>query len=79
MVQVGAYKDDAEAATNWQAMKKRNGDLLGALKPDIKRVDLGDKGVWYRLRVGPFATRADAVAMCEVLRTRGGSCMVGQP
>lgn len=79
VVQVGAYKDDAEAATNWQAMKKRNGDLLGALKPDIKRVDLGSKGVWYRLRVGPFATRADAVAMCEVLRTRGGSCMVGQP
>jgi hypothetical protein len=76
VVQVGAYKQDSEAAASWQSMKKKNGDLLGALKPDIKRVDLGAKGVWYRLRVGPFETRADAVAKCEVLRTRGVTCIV---
>ncbi len=79
VVQIGAYRDDAEAAANWQALKSKHGDLMGALKPDIKRVDLGAKGVWYRLRVGPFAQRADAVAMCQVLQTRGGKCIVGEP
>lgn len=79
VVQIGAYKQDAEAAGQWQSLKKKHGDLLGSLKPDIKRVDLGEKGVWYRLRVGPFATRADAIAKCEVLRSRGGSCIVGAP
>jgi cell division protein FtsN len=79
VVQVGAFKSDVEAAEKWQALKKKNGDLLGALKPDIKRVDLDSKGVWYRLRVGPFETRANAVALCEVLRTRGGNCIVGKP
>lgn len=76
VVQIGSYRQDAEAAQNWQALKARNGDLLGALKPDIKRVDLGEKGIYYRLRIGPFVTRADAVAKCEVLRTRNINCIV---
>lgn len=79
VVQIGAFKDDGEAAGQWQAFKKRNADMTGALKPDIKRVDLGAKGVWYRLRVGPFDTKQNAVAFCEVLRTRGGQCNVGAP
>ena len=79
VVQIGAFKEDAEAAGQWQAFKKRNGDLTSALKPDIKRVDLGAKGVWYRLRVGPFETKQNAVAFCEVLRTRGGQCNVTAP
>ena len=79
VVQIGAFKEDAEAAGQWQAFKKKNADLTGALKPDIKRVDLGSKGVWYRLRVGPFETKQNAVAFCEVLRTRGAQCNVTAP
>ncbi len=79
VVQIGAFKEDAEAAGQWQAFKKRNTDLTGALKPDIKRVDLGAKGVWYRLRVGPFETKQNAVAFCEVVKTRGGGCNVTAP
>lgn len=79
VVQIGAFKDDGEAAGQWQSFKKRNADLTGALKPDIKRVDLAAKGVWYRLRVGPFETRQNAVAFCEVVKTRGGGCNVTAP
>lgn len=76
VVQIGAFKEDAEAAGQWQAFKKKNADLTSALKPDIKRVDLGNKGIWYRLRVGPFETKQNAVAFCEVLKTRGAACNV---
>ncbi|MCC6921124.1 MAG: SPOR domain-containing protein [Alphaproteobacteria bacterium] len=76
VVQVGAFKADAEAASKWQELKRRNADVLGSLKPDILRVDLGGKGIWYRLRVGPFETRANAVAKCEVLKSRGVQCIV---
>ena len=76
VVQIGSYKQDSEAAASWQGLKNKNKDMLGALKPNIKRVDLGEKGVWYRLRIGPFATRADAVAKCEVLKTRGVNCII---
>jgi cell division protein FtsN len=77
VVQIGAFKDDGEAAGQWQTFKKKNADLTGALKPDIKRVDLGAKGIWYRLRVGPFETKQNAVAFCEVLKTRGVACNPG--
>ncbi len=79
VVQLGAFKQDVDAAQRWETLKNKNNDQLGDRRPDIKRVDLGEKGVWYRLRVGPFETRADAVAMCEVLRTRGTDCLVAKP
>lgn len=78
VVQVGAFKADSEAATKWQELKRKNGDILGSLKPDILRVDLGTKGIWYRLRVGPFETKANAVAKCEVLKSRGVACIPQQ-
>jgi cell division septation protein DedD len=76
VVQVGAFKADGEAAAKWQELKRKHGDMLGTLKPDILRVDLGGKGIWYRLRVGPFETRANAIAKCEVLKSRNVPCMV---
>lgn len=75
VVQVGAFKADSEAAAKWQELKRKNADVLGSLKPDILRVDLGSKGIWYRLRVGPFETKANAVAKCEVLKSRGVACI----
>lgn len=79
VVQLGSFKSDSEAASMWQTVKTKNTDQLGSFKPDIKRVDLGAKGIWYRLRVGPFETRADAVALAEVLKTRGLQPIVQKP
>lgn len=76
VVQIGAFPSDAEAAAQWQSVKSSHGAVLSGLKPDIKRVDLKEKGIWFRLRVGPFDTRADAVAACEALKARGAGCMV---
>ncbi|MGD0145045.1 MAG: SPOR domain-containing protein [Rhizomicrobium sp.] len=41
----------------------------------MKKVDLGDKGIWYRLRVGPFASKTDAGALCGKLKADGGDCI----
>jgi DedD protein len=38
-----------------------------------RRVDLGPKGTWHRVYVGPFTNRADADAAAEAIRTRGVS------
>lgn len=79
VVQVGSYATDALAATAWQQIKSGNQDLLTGLKPDIKPVDLGEKGTWYRLRIGPFATRGDATALCNKLTARGRDCLIAKP
>lgn len=36
----------------------------------------GPKGEWWRVRVGPFAQRDEAVRFCHDLRAAGQSCIV---
>lgn len=36
----------------------------------------GPKGEWWRVRVGPFAQREEAVRFCQDLRAAGQSCIV---
>ena len=50
--------------------------MLGSRSPLIKRADLGEKGVFYRATVGPFATRDEAAQLCTNLRTAGGQCVI---
>lgn len=76
VVQVGAFKTDAEAQGNWSALQKRLGDYVSGMARDVERADLGEKGVFYRLRIGPFASGAEAKVFCEGLKSRGADCIV---
>jgi hypothetical protein len=42
------------------------------------RVDLGDKGVWYRLQAGPLG-EPQARALCEDLKSKKRDCLVVRP
>jgi len=75
-VQLGAYRSEKEAQDAWNAMQKKHGDLLAAAQPNIVKADLGARGVYYRLRVGGFASAAEAGAMCGKLAAGGQPCIV---
>ncbi len=76
VVQVGAFKSQAEATANWTALQTKLGDYVDGKGDDVERADLGAKGVFYRLRIGPFASSAEARTYCEGLKSRGQDCMV---
>jgi len=78
MLQIGSYKsaDDANAA--WKGYEARH-PIAGGYSPDVKQADLGDKGTWYRLRIGPFADKAAANAFCDKLKADGGACFPAAP
>ena len=40
----------------------------------FRRADLGDKGIFYRALVGPFATAEQANTFCSNLKAAGGNC-----
>ncbi len=42
----------------------------------VQRADLGSKGVFYRVLVGPYLSRFVASAYCSEIRSSGGDCMV---
>ena len=67
--------DDVERA--WRKAIKKNSDLLSAHTAQVVRADLGgEKGVYYRLRVGPFAQSATAKSLCAKLKARSVDCIV---
>jgi cell division protein FtsN len=74
VLQIGAYKSEAEAATAWHEYQTKH-PVVGGYESDIKKVDLGDKGTWYRLRVGSFAGKTEAGALCGKLKADGADCI----
>jgi cell division protein FtsN len=77
-LQIGAYKSQAEAMGAWKIYQSRHAALVSGYHPDVQRADLGDKGVWYRLRIAGFADREVALALCDRLKADGGGCFLGK-
>ena len=79
VLQIGSYESVALADNAWKSFQTRYAGVVGALSEDVQRADLGARGIWYRLRVGPFADKTAAAAACEKLKTQGGTCFVTAP
>ncbi|MCC5996617.1 MAG: SPOR domain-containing protein [Oceanicaulis sp.] len=78
VVQIGAYRALEEAEAGWLSFVSRHADMTSGRAPDIQRADLGERGVFHRLRVAGFETREDAAAFCARLDARGQSCLVAR-
>lgn len=79
LLQVGAYPSEVLALEAWENFQTQFSTLAAGLTPDIQRADLGESGVWYRVRIGPYADEAAASAACESITASGGSCFVAAP
>lgn len=75
-VQVTAQRSEEEAQTAFRSLQGKFPGQLGNRQPLIKRVDLGEKGIFFRALVGPFTDSASANTMCTSLKSAGGSCIV---
>ncbi len=78
VLQIGSYKSEQEAADAWSAAKGAHASVLEGLSPDVKKVDLGDRGTWFRLRVAPFTDKTAANALCHRLKAEGGTCLLAR-
>jgi len=76
LVQIGAAKNEASANGDIARLAKKYPDILAGLSGVVTRVDLGAKGVWYRMQVGPFASRGEANAVCGQLKAVDLGCFV---
>jgi hypothetical protein len=76
LVQVASRRTEADAQTAYRALQVKFPAVLGSRAPLIKRADLGDHGVFYRIGIGPFDTPDAAAQFCGNLKTAGGQCTV---
>ena len=74
VVQLGAFRSQAEAEEQWTRIYRSHMDKLDGLMHRIVRADLGAKGIYYRLRVGGIASKSSADELCATLTKRGQGC-----
>jgi cell division septation protein DedD len=75
-VQVSSQRSEAEAQAAFRGLQGKYPGQLGDKQPLIHKVDLGEKGIYYRAMVGPFATGAEATQLCSSLKAAGGQCII---
>jgi cell division septation protein DedD len=77
VVQVGSKKNQTEALASFADMQQKYPTLLASYRPMVQKADLGAKGVWYRLRIGPIADKTAATKLCGQLKSQGlPDCLV---
>jgi len=76
MVQISSQRSEADAQASYRAMQSKFPNVLGSRSASIRRADLGDKGIYYRALVGPFAASEEAGQLCNSLKSAGGQCVV---
>jgi len=78
-LQLASLRSEEAVQKSWSELQRKYSDVLGSLRPDVLRVDLGaDKGVYYRLMVGPLPSRDEANARCEQLKAQKVACLVAR-
>ncbi|WP_166295849.1 SPOR domain-containing protein [Bradyrhizobium sp. 2S1] len=77
LVQVSSQKNEADAQSSFRTLQGKYRSVLGSQPLVVKRVDLGEKGVYYRAFAGPFASSEEASQVCKSLMSAGGpQCLI---
>ncbi len=78
-VQLASARSEEGAMGEWNRIVGKNKNALAGLTPNVARVDLGEKGVFFRLRAGPLADKAAADSLCAGLAAQNVGCIVVRP
>jgi len=74
-VQLSSERSEAAAHARSQVLQNKYRQAFAGRKPLIRRAELGDRGIYYRVQVGPFAI-GEANQVCEDLKKLGADCVV---
>ncbi|MFZ5783359.1 MAG: SPOR domain-containing protein [Pseudomonadota bacterium] len=77
-VQVASVKNEDVAKSTWARLQSAHGDVMANLRMQAVRVDLGDRGVWYRVQAGPLDEK-QAQNVCSTLKRRKADCVTVPP
>jgi hypothetical protein len=61
---------------SWAVLQESYPDILAGKDLAVRQIDLGDRGIFYRIHAGPFSASAKAEMTCEELRSLQQYCAV---
>ena len=77
-VQLAAVSSEDRARAEWNRIKSRYSNVLGALDLNVQMAKL-DQGTFYRVQAGPLRDRGAASELCAWLKSRGQGCLIVAP
>ena len=75
-IQLGALRSNKQAKDEWSRLYGIYPNILKNYSPEIIKVNLDQKGIFYRLRAGPFKNREVSEDVCNSLLKLGVGCLV---
>lgn len=72
-VQLASHRTEAEARQSANTIVSRFGPLFKGANLEVQRIELGDRGVFYRVRV-PADSLQSANDLCAQVKAAGGDC-----
>ena len=75
VVQLSSQRSEAAAQATSRMLQTKYAGAFGDREPFIRRSDLGDRGVYYRVLTGPFSI-GEAKQLCGTLKKSGTDCVV---
>ncbi|MGH6824253.1 type VI secretion system-associated protein TagO [Methyloceanibacter sp.] len=77
VIQVDSKESQTQALLAFADMAQKYPTLLAPYRPMVQKADLGAKGIWYRLRIGPVSDKETALRLCTQLKSQGHpNCLV---
>jgi hypothetical protein len=74
-VQVSSQRSEADAQNAFRGLQAKYPTQLGNRQPVIRKVELGEKGTFFRAMIGPLAGN-EATELCTGLKAAGGQCLI---
>ncbi len=75
-VQVSSQKSVELAQNALAEIRRKHAAVLAGQTTSVSGASVTAAGTYYRVRVGPMATRQDALAFCGRMKASGGDCYV---
>ena len=77
-IQIAALPSEELAKKEFERLKKKHRDLLGDKKASYGKINLGEKGTYFRVYVQGFSSKANAQKTCQELKNRNVGCLVAK-
>lgn len=73
-VHLASYRNPQNAEAGWRELQADAPDALAGLEARLAEADLGERGVFLRLKAGPLDSPDAAAALCARLEAAGHWC-----
>jgi tetratricopeptide (TPR) repeat protein len=73
-IHLASYRSRKDAERGWSQLRRAHKAELSTLQSEISEINLGSKGIFYRLKAGPLSDKGVADGLCRQLKQRRQFC-----